>query len=513
MATPASPSTEEKVPRYKYGEDFQRRIVAMLYHDPSVWPQAQEQVKEEYFCNSNLADIVGAIKSFYKENQRPPDLTELTQALDEFLDKNTRPQQKGLVFEYFLGIEEDAAQVVDWEPYKKESVEFAKRQAYATAFAKGIDHLKQDQDYEAIDKEFEQAATVGDGTCGLDVGDGPSLERRKVNWFWWHKIPRGKFSLIAGDPGAGKSWFTLFLAACVSTGRPLPDCHERPTEQGHVLVLSAEDDEEDTILPRFLDAGGDQKYLHILRGLKDGSTFNLERDLAKLASYLQMMKDVRLIVIDPISAYTGSGGKVNTWKASDVMSVLTPFGKVLREHEATAISVLHLNKAKDLDALYRIQGSMAWTGFARAVWLMTQESREKHDSSLRYFRPLKISNASKEQDPLVWRLDEIDEDHVELEFVEDAPPPPTIQEQLSSCMPAHGSKLKEAVEFLEHTLSNGPMEMTAIVRAAAKQGIAESTLRNAKKALGVMSDRGRGDDSDRWFWRLPTEDEKKEWAR
>lgn len=513
MATPASPETDQKVTRYKYGEDFQGRLVALLYRDPSVWPRAQEQAKPEYFSNSEHAAIVGVIQSFYKENKRPPDLTELNQALTDSLGKDSGSQKESFLFEALLKVAEDAEQVADWELYKKEMAHFAKRQAHKIAIVKSVDLLRDKEDYEAIHKEFEQAAAVGDGTCGMDISDSANKQRKKIQWFWPGRIPRGKFSLISGDPGVGKSWFTLYLAACVSAGRPMPNSYGRPTEQGHVLVLSAEDDEEDTIIPRFEDCGGDKNFLHVLNGMKDGRMFNLERDLNNLAAYFKMLQNLRLIVIDPISAYIGAGGKVNTWKDSDVRSVLMPFFQVLKEHEVTAIGVLHLNKAQDLGALYRVQGSMAWTAFARSVHLMTQEAREGFDHGLHYFSIMKINNANKEQDSIVWRLKDLGDDQMTPEFPDDAPQPPSIKEQLAFNMPTHGTKSKDALQFLRDLLKNGPVEYGVVLMEARKRGISEGTLRNAKIALGVQSEPGRGDEWGKSFWRLPTEEETKQWAR
>src|ERR671920_224428 len=74
-----------------------------------------------------------------------------------------------------------------------------------------------------------------------------------VRWLWHPYIPLGKFTLLEGDPGLGKSWLTCALAAAVSCGRGLPGSD--PFEPGRVLMLSAEDGLGDTLRPR-LDAVG-----------------------------------------------------------------------------------------------------------------------------------------------------------------------------------------------------------------------------------------------------------------
>ena len=49
-----------------------------------------------------------------------------------------------------------------------------------------------------------------------------TIEPREIFWFWKPYLPRGMLSLLDGDPGCGKSYLTLALAAALSTGRPFP---------------------------------------------------------------------------------------------------------------------------------------------------------------------------------------------------------------------------------------------------------------------------------------------------
>ena len=48
----------------------------------------------------------------------------------------------------------------------------------------------------------------------------------KVSWLWRGYIPRGKLTMLDGDPKVGKSTVMLDVAAHVSTGRALPGDHE-----------------------------------------------------------------------------------------------------------------------------------------------------------------------------------------------------------------------------------------------------------------------------------------------
>jgi hypothetical protein len=43
-----------------------------------------------------------------------------------------------------------------------------------------------------------------------------------VNWLWPDRIPIGKLTQIAGDPGVGKSFLSLKIASALSRGEALP---------------------------------------------------------------------------------------------------------------------------------------------------------------------------------------------------------------------------------------------------------------------------------------------------
>src|SRR5205823_1720675 len=58
---------------------------------------------------------------------------------------------------------------------------------------------------------------------------------------WQPWIPRGALTVIAGDPGCGKSSFTYFLAAQPSLGGQMP-FSSGPGPIGNTILTQAEDD-------------------------------------------------------------------------------------------------------------------------------------------------------------------------------------------------------------------------------------------------------------------------------
>ena len=137
-----------------------------------------------------------------------------------------------------------------------------------------------------------------------------------------------------GQPGLGKSQISINLAAGVTTGKNLPGASEFKN-LGSVIILANEDDAARTIRPRLDAAGADISKVHIVEGVaREGAEvdfFQLDQDISDLRERALQIGDVRLIIIDPPSAYLGT--KVDSYKDSDVRRVLMPLGTLAQETE------------------------------------------------------------------------------------------------------------------------------------------------------------------------------------
>ncbi|EQD41768.1 hypothetical protein B1B_14385, partial [mine drainage metagenome] len=87
-----------------------------------------------------------------------------------------------------------------------------------------------------------------------------AIKPERVAWLWPARIPLGKLTLIAGDPGLGKSMLTAYIAAAISTGRTWADGTHAPA--GDVLIVNLEDGQADTTRPRLDAAGADVTRVH-----------------------------------------------------------------------------------------------------------------------------------------------------------------------------------------------------------------------------------------------------------
>jgi len=154
------------------------------------------------------------------------------------------------------------------------------------------------------------------------------VEPQDVEWLWPGRIAVGKLTLLAGDPGLGKSFVSLDIASRVSLGSPWPDSRGHFAPEGSTVLLSAEDDEADTIRPRLDSAQARCDRISRLAAIKDGSkenTFDLERDIPALEMAVDLLGDCRLVIIDPISSYIVQNA--DSHKNSDVRRILAPLAQ------------------------------------------------------------------------------------------------------------------------------------------------------------------------------------------
>lgn len=91
----------------------------------------------------------------------------------------------------------------------------------------------------------------------LEITKASDIEVKDVKWLWYPYIPFGKVTMLQGDSGDGKSTFILKLAAMLTKGEPMPFTDGEGAEPVNVIYQSSEDDADDTIVPRFIKAGGD----------------------------------------------------------------------------------------------------------------------------------------------------------------------------------------------------------------------------------------------------------------
>jgi putative DNA primase/helicase len=370
-------------------------------------------------------------------------------------------------------------------------------------------------DFEALIAEGEPmkpTASNASTNSPKSMGGEPVIVRladvkpEPVAWLWPGRIALGKLTLIAGDPGLGKSFVTLDMAARVSTGCGWPDRPGVSIEPGGVVLLSAEDGIADTIRPRLDAAGADVARIVALEairavcehGRESARTFDLSRDLLALESAIRSVDGCRLVVIDPVTAYLGG---VDSHKNAEIRGLLAPLSAIAERHRVAVVAVTHLNKSGAGPAIYRAMGSLAFAAAARAAWAV---SKDKDDPKRRLLLPIK-NNIAPDTGGLAYRIEPTGVGGCPVVAWEPDPVNVSADDALAGDRDqgGGGGALDEAMEWLRDTLSDGPCPAKDVKAAAESDGIKLRTLDRAKKSLGVKADREGYASEGRWVWAMP----------
>ncbi len=220
---------------------------------------------------------------------------------------------------------------------------------------------------------------------------------KKVEWLWPGRVPIGKLTTFAGQGGVGKTMVLCDMAARITTGAMWPHSGGDRADVGDVLFISGEDDPDDTLVPRLMEAGADRSRVCFLSD-HAMSTFHLS-----LVKFLEEIMDqtgprVRLVVIDPPTSYLQG---VDDHKNAELRGVLTPLSVMAARRRVAIVFNTHLNKAvNNFNAASRIMGSAAWSNAVRGTSLFVRDPDVKGQV---FFAPDK-TNLSAPIPALIYRI-------------------------------------------------------------------------------------------------------------
>lgn len=332
-----------------------------------------------------------------------------------------------------------------------------------------------------------------------------NVEPAEVRWLWPGRIPLGKITLLAGRPGAGKSFLTCDIAARVSRGATWPvDLARAP--RGDVLFITAEDDPGDTIRPRLDAHGADCSRVHLLRAENvirgDGSEVSVAFDLTNIApirAALDRLPECKLIIVDPVGSFLGD--RIDAHRDNEVRFVLGPLAALAADRGVAALLVCHTRKAPSSFADDAVLGSRGFTGIARAVQHLVNDPE---DSSKR--RRLLLPGKSNLGLPAPGLAFSIVGGPARLEWEQtlvEACADDVVCGMGGSSLPRGrpSSARDGAAAWLASFLGAGPRSATEVREAATEAGLSWATIRRAGEVLGIVPTKQTF--SGRWMWALP----------
>ena len=327
--------------------------------------------------------------------------------------------------------------------------------------------------------------------CLADVAAKP------VKWLWEPYIPLGMVSMISGDPGAGKSYVALALAAVVTAGTRHGG---RQDEPGGVLYMTLENPLAEVMRPRLDSLGGDPSRFWVVNGTVYGGedaaddrgiiTFS---DLDLLDETIQT-NSIRLVVIDPLTSFFGEGKNMN--HSTDTRPVFDRLAQMAERHNLAVLVIRHNNKQMGGKSIYRGGGSIDMTGAVRCEMLAAITPENPEQRALAHIKT-NIGPQGRTQGYVIeadgqggarftW-TGELAVTAEELNAVPEAPEARTRQD--------------EAREWLINLLRDGSLSQKEVEERADAAGLKWRTVRRAKDDCRTIKSR-KASMAAGWIWYL-----------
>jgi hypothetical protein len=319
-------------------------------------------------------------------------------------------------------------------------------------------------------------------------------------WLWRRYIPAGKLTVLDGDPGAGKSIMLIDLAARVSRDGVMPD--GTAGSQGHAILVSDEP-LGDTMRPQLEAAGANLARISVIRTVATDDDhdepFVLPRDLQYLRDIV-IRNHAQLLIFDPFTSFI----------KGDVTQTLRKLAFLAEETGCAIVLTRHLAKNKCREPLYRGAGPLAIIAAARSALLL---ARDPELPERRVLAPYKntlgrlagaITFTLPEEPPEGGTTNEEPPEGGSTNIVWGGVSEWTA-EQLLAPAPAEREQtlFNDACRLLEQATYFHPRDAASLRKEAHQIGISDMTLRRAKAALGLRSQRQGFGSKGTWYWYRP----------
>jgi KaiC/GvpD/RAD55 family RecA-like ATPase len=348
-----------------------------------------------------------------------------------------------------------------------------------------------------------------------------AIDTRPVEWLWRPYLPSGMVAMLSGDPGVGKTYLALAIAAAVTTGRDLvalaveqsalsnqqsaeksgtfcrrdagttKSGDQRYKTPADVLYLSVENSPERVVRPRFDALGGDPARFHLLQGVVQATNKGEVLTRARLSDMAVLGEAIRhtgarLLIVDPVQSFLDA--KMD--RTDETRPVVDALCGLAEEHGCAVLLIRHLSKANTGRAVARGMGSIDLTGAVRSEILAGSVDG---DGALVHVK----SNVGELGPALGYAID------AGGRFQWTGESTATAAALLA---PEKGTEsprtLVEAEDFLRQQMDNGHAEVRKVMRDARLMGITERTLRRAKVQLRLVSHKQTGP-LGAWYWEQP----------
>ena len=248
----------------------------------------------------------------------------------------------------------------------------------------------------------ESAGAKADIVCIADVED------KDVEWLWENRVPLDVITGLEGNPGCGKSWIGLNIAACGSRGRePFTKKKCAPFNTVYMGVEMP----ESAVRRRYMNMGGDPKRLSIFKGVinADGSTGPITLDNIPMIERTVTQMKSKLLIIDPIQSFLGSN--VDMHRANETRPVLDELTKMAGRQNMAILIIRHTRKASEGGrAIHQGMGSIDIAGTFRSIFAVGTAADNHNERAMIHIKPYETPRT----DSLAFTVNDKDIKHSKL---------------------------------------------------------------------------------------------------
>lgn len=339
----------------------------------------------------------------------------------------------------------------------------------------------------------------------IETVNAASIEPERVSWLWENRIPLGKLTVFCGAPDVGKSAVAIDIIARGTTGRDWPDS-KNDHAPFNVLMLVAEDDLKDTIVPRLDASNADRRRIDFVmttvirhKAKREEREFALDTDLGALAKFLAQKPEIKLVTLDPLGSYLGKFKKNDE---ENIRWVLTQIKELAEKSGVAVLSIDHFNKNLAQAAIHRLSGAGALVAVPRAVWAFVKDDNDEERLD-RLMLNVKLNVASEAKKAgLKYRFSivplTIKEKTVELPTIGwRGKSENNLDEVLQTQADPKEKRATKAKRFLLKCLAGAdPVSSSEIFAQCAAVGISRNAVFEAKKELNIKVFKI----GEAWYW-------------
>ncbi len=299
-------------------------------------------------------------------------------------------------------------------------------------------------------------------------------------YLWEDWIVSKAPNLVCGYPGHGKTSFVLDLCLRMNEGKPWPWPNEGKAPAGKVIWMITED-------PLGWHKRADEMGLLpnpdlILPEIEPDLTRIDKPDFRGRVEDLVRQHRPLMVILDSLTG----GHTQKEISAREMRWMLTPWATMALRYGFAFVVCHHfrkppsLEKAKKLPKpnLFSVRGSIDLTALARSV-IQVWQPNEDEDKVRVWVEKGKIKPPELSfilDDRLIW------------------------QGPVAEGSDSYETKLGAAMDWLRTSLKAKPLPAKEVHGVAEKEGISPRTLKRAKKALGINSEKSQ---EGHWVWVLP----------